>query len=347
MNSFRRHMGSPLPSDDDEGLPFSVPKPPACFGNVGGSRSTSDNAFRSTQGQRQRSESPTFNIGNTWQSELDEEDLAECISVWQERQDGQRATAADFPRSLFGVARARPGTGDSSSADALGPCLVLNVGGCLFRTTATTLRNAPFFDALLRNTAEGGLGATLDGNGHYFVDRSGNLFHYILEYLRTGHWLTGSKAADINFMEALRDESLFYGLEFHQLPAPRISEYVAIWQFRDDQALYVDCMEQTIREDPDHQGLFRLCKYSGGLPLDQQTCTKRFKATSHCIQSVIAYFGLRGFSMRHVFENSMITHVTSADGQSRTGLGTQFILSRSVPSPMHWQASQGGFRSSG
>lgn len=38
----------------------------------------------------------------------------------------------------------------------------------------------------------------------------------------------------------------------------------------------MDCLEETIRQDRDHQGLFRLCKYFGGLPLDQQTGTKRF-----------------------------------------------------------------------
>ena len=61
---------------------------------------------------------------------------------------------------------------------------------------------------------------------------------------------------------------------------------VSVWQHRDDTSIYVDCQEQTIREDhtgknwailtstnhcfrlqdQDHQGLFRLCKYFGGLP---------------------------------------------------------------------------------
>merc|ERR1712060_545134 len=125
-----------------------------------------------------------------------------------------------------------------------------------------------------------------------------------------------------------------------RMPLPRISEYATVWQFRDDISPYVDCLEQTIREDPDHQGLFRLCKYSGGLPLDQQTCTKRFKATSHSLQSVIAYFAMRGFSLQHVVEGSMVTHTTSSDGQIRSGYGTQYILSRSTISSGH--APEGG-----
>ncbi|CAE8586684.1 unnamed protein product, partial [Polarella glacialis] len=261
-----------------------------------------------------------------------DEDLAECIAAWQASQgEGGLRTSFDFPLSRQGPSPLRcpsahrPATSieednftTNAGPELFGPALTLNVGGVLFRTTPSTLRKAPFFESLLRHSGsggEGGLGATTDAEGHFFVDRSGFLFTHILEYLRTGHWLLGDKACDLEFIEAIREEASFYGLEAHRhrLPVPRISEYVAIWQFRDDHSLYVDCLEQTIREDPDHQGLFRLCKYSGGLPLDQSTFTKRFKATSHCVQSVIAYFGMRGFSLCHVVQASMITHTTSAD----------------------------------
>jgi len=214
--------------------------------------------------------------------------------------------------------------------------LTINVGGRIFRTTASTLRKAPFFDSLLRHS-EGVLGAAVDNAGHHFVDRSGDLFAHVLDYLRSGYWLLGEKAGDLEFVEVLRQESEFYGLDAHgreaRLPWPRISEYATVWQFRDDTSLYVDCLEHTVRQDPDHQGLFRLCKYSGGLPLDQQTCTKRFKATTHSVQSVIAYFAMRGFALQHVLENAMIMHTTSADGQSRTGMGTQYLLSRLTSFP--------------
>lgn len=265
----------------------------------------------------------------------DPKDFTECIAAWQET--GGR-TFPDFGR----IASRSPGhqryQSDSEvGSDLFGPALVLNVGGSLFRTTPSTLRKAPFFDSMFRHTGRegGGLGATLDSEGHYFVDRSGFLFRYVLEYLRTGFWLLGEKACDLEFVDAIRSEANFYGLEgdIGQLPVPRIMEYVCVWQHKDDTSIYVDCMEQTIREDRDHQGLFRLCKYFGDLPLDQQTSTKRFKATSHCIQSVLSYFGMRGFSLQHIVEAPMITHVTSADGQSRSGPGTQFMLSRSVLFP--------------
>jgi len=215
----------------------------------------------------------------------------------------------------------------------------VNAGGSTYRTTASTLRKAPFFDSMLRYTEEGTLTTTLDDNGSIFIDRSGDLFGYILEYLRSGHWVLRDRAGDHQFVSALRDEANFYGLDPDRdcTPLPRIAEYVTVWQFQNDTSLYVDCLEQTIREDPDHQGLFRLCKYSGGLPLDQQTCTKRFKATSHSLQSVIAYFAMRGFNLQHVVEGSMITHTTSADGQSRSGNGTQYLFSRLIAFPATWQ----------
>jgi len=280
-----------------------------------------------------------------------DEDLAECIAAWHE---SGHVHPPDFPRVHAGPSRGasfttdldkeRPGWPVRDVAHCLQQAasttiVCVNVGGVIFNTSSNTLRKAPFFDSMLRYTKEGALGATFDELGNLFVDRSGDLFGYILEYLRSGHWLLRERASDLVFIEALRDEAGFYGLHpsKDRFPMPRITEYVTVWQFRDDTSLYVDCLEQTIREDPDHPGLFRLCKYSGGLPLDQQTCTKRFKVTSHSAQSVVAYFGMRGFTLQQVIQGSMITHTTSADGQGRCGQGIQYMLSRSTSLPTQWQ----------
>lgn len=233
----------------------------------------------------------------------------------------------------------------AGAEDSFGPVLSINVGGEVFRTTVSTLKKASFFDSMFKHAEKGVMGSSVDGGGRFFVDRSGELFGYVLEFLRSGHWLLQDRASDLEFVHVLREEARFYGLEGgkDRLPVPRISEYVTVWQFREDTSLYVDCLEQTIREDPDHQGLFRLCKYSGGLPLDQQTCTKRFKATSHSLHSVTAYFAMRGFSLEHVVEGSMITHTTSADGQSRSGCGVQYIFSRLTSFPQlgqDWNRNQ-------
>jgi len=322
-----------------------------------------------------------------------DEDLDECVAAWQEMGGAQRSYPhLQLPHTASGRSNRgssglhSAGQGHSRFSDLglglplsnlshgpaagstgvgltqVGPVLSVNVGGEIYRSTASTLRKAPFFEEMLRgysgtsdtltvnpasstlpNTLQGSVqgnpsGAVRSEDDRFFVDRSGEFFGYILDFLRSGHWLLGDHASDPEFIDALREEAAFYGLDTVQnrLPMPRIVEYVTVWQFREDVSLYVDCLEQTIREDPDHQGLFRLCKYSGGLPLDQQTCTKRFKATSHSVQSVIAYFAMRGFSLHHVVEGSMITHTTSADGQSRSGHGVQYILSRMAAIPGEW-----------
>lgn len=216
-----------------------------------------------------------------------------------------------------------------------GPVLYINVGDKGYHATASTLRKSPLLNHMLdcANATTAAVAAASDipadgsaGTAPLFLDRSGEFFQYILDFLRSGHWLLGERGNDAEFVDALRDEAAFYGLESG--PMPRVAEYVTVWQFRDDTSWYVDCLDHTIKEDPDYQGLFRLCKYSGGLPLDDQTRTKRFRATTHNAQSVIAYFAMRGFILSQVVEGSMISHTTSSDGQNRSGAGVQYILSR-------------------
>lgn len=59
----------------------------------------------------------------------------------------------------------------------------LNVGGTKFVTSASTLTriSGSFFSQLL----EGSLPSTLDDEGYYFIDRDGQYFGIILNYLRT------------------------------------------------------------------------------------------------------------------------------------------------------------------
>jgi len=257
----------------------------------------------------------------------EEEDLAENAAAWKEIWR-RRTTIGGLENRSVGRA---PSTGPEQ-----GPLVRVNVGGTIFNTTEETLKKAPFFDSMLRHVQDGLLGVPLDERGHIFIDRPPELFGTILAFLRSGRWSLHHSRDDVEFIGALRQEASFYGLDDvrDQFPLPLISEYVTLWQFHDDMSLYVDCMEQTIREDPDHQGLFRLCKYSGSLPLDQQTCTKRFKATSQSVQSVVAYFAMRGFVLQKCLEGSIITHTTSADGVGRIGLGTQHILARKAAYPI-------------
>merc|ERR1712176_1091436 len=89
-----------------------------------------------------------------------EEDLAECIAVWQE--SGHSRTP-EFPRiqpPRSPLARGRSQNGHYGAnqeaapfvpQESVGPVMSLNVGGLGFKSTASTLRKAPFFEAMLRH----------------------------------------------------------------------------------------------------------------------------------------------------------------------------------------------------
>lgn len=260
-----------------------------------------------------------------------DEDLSDCIVAWQASASASSPCLAALSMRSRSSARSSVLAGHSP-VEAFGPVLSLNVGGMMFHATASTLLQAPYFRDILENQPGVATRPLVEG-ANIFVDRPGELFGHILEFLRVGQWLIFEKGLDSDFASALQDEACFYGLdEFRDCtPVWRVSEYATVWQFQNDIALYVDCHEQTIREDPDHQGLFRLCKYIGLFPLDQQTSTKRFKATSHSLQSVMTYFAIRGFSLQHVVRDCVVTHTTSAEGQHRSGSGTQYIMHRCVP----------------
>ena len=67
-----------------------------------------------------------------------------------------RCAGRTFP-DLGRIASRSPGgrSEEPLAVELFGPALVLNVGGTLFRTTPGTLRRAPFFDSMFRQTLEG------------------------------------------------------------------------------------------------------------------------------------------------------------------------------------------------
>lgn len=80
----------------------------------------------------------------------------------------------------------------------------LNVGGVLFETYKNTLTNYPlsYFGVMFSNKFE----TNPDENGYYFIDRNGQLFEQVLEFMRTGY---------INLKKItkeLKNEFEFYGL---------------------------------------------------------------------------------------------------------------------------------------
>jgi len=92
----------------------------------------------------------------------------------------------------------------------------LNVGGVLYKTSLTTLVKDP--NSMLAVMFSGRFELQVDEDGSYFIDRDGELFRYILNYLRNGELLC-SKVTLASVKEQLLAEAQFYQLEdlIHQL----------------------------------------------------------------------------------------------------------------------------------
>lgn len=85
----------------------------------------------------------------------------------------------------------------------------LNVGGRRFTTTQSTLQAYPdtFFARMFATALQP---AHLDEEGHFFIDRDGQLFEYVLCFLRDRELAHLPKS--VEELEALQREANFYGL---------------------------------------------------------------------------------------------------------------------------------------
>jgi hypothetical protein len=91
---------------------------------------------------------------------------------------------------------------------ASGELIQLNVGGQIYTTTKATLERHP--NTMLGAMFNGSMPTAVDDNGHYFIDRDGALFGYVLNFLRS------SKLAvpeDFKQWEQLALEADFYQIE--------------------------------------------------------------------------------------------------------------------------------------
>ena len=75
----------------------------------------------------------------------------------------------------------------------------LDVGGMKFKTTNTTLNKSAYFKALL----SGKFGDRVQSDGSYFIDRDGEYFKYLLNYMRYGYVSIPAKYAKMIHLEAL------------------------------------------------------------------------------------------------------------------------------------------------
>lgn len=83
----------------------------------------------------------------------------------------------------------------------------LNIGGVPYYTYFDTLKRSSYFINLLNGEMEQ---KTLVNGDEIFIDRSGQLFGHILEFLRTGS--LGSVEDDIKMLCKIREEAEYYQL---------------------------------------------------------------------------------------------------------------------------------------
>ena len=86
----------------------------------------------------------------------------------------------------------------------------LNVGGHVFMTSTITLKKDP--ESMLAAMFSGRHALKQEDDGSYFLDRDGTHFRYILNYLRDGHFRSGSLPTDASFLNELYTEAEYYQL---------------------------------------------------------------------------------------------------------------------------------------
>ncbi|KAK9865662.1 hypothetical protein WJX84_000334 [Apatococcus fuscideae] len=89
--------------------------------------------------------------------------------------------------------------------------VTLNVGGNIFKTTATTLKNSPA-PSLFAAMFSGRHNLKLEKDGTLFIDRDGRHFHDILNFLRDGSFNYPTDGIDLKYLLELRAEAEYFGL---------------------------------------------------------------------------------------------------------------------------------------
>ena len=84
----------------------------------------------------------------------------------------------------------------------------LNVGGVQYMTTKATLGRHP--NSMLGAMFNGSMPTTMDTNGHYFIDRDGIMFGYVLNFLRSSSL---ALPEDFKHFDQLAVEADFYQIE--------------------------------------------------------------------------------------------------------------------------------------
>jgi len=131
-----------------------------------------------------------------------QEALAECLSEVVSAQDTLRAEQRAFARAKYYA--------DALNADQDQETILLDVGGCHFRTLRSTLA---FEGSMLETLVDGPFCVDLDEKGAIFIDRDPEPFPLVLAFLRKSEdpWVP-IRLERRSKLRALAREARFYGL---------------------------------------------------------------------------------------------------------------------------------------
>jgi N-acetylneuraminic acid mutarotase len=125
----------------------------------------------------------------------------------------------------------------------------LNIGGYHFETSVQTLRRVPhtFFDAYF----SGRYSQDVCPDGSIFVDRNGEHFSHVLEYMRDGVVSVARPRArpDVSLLRALKREFGFYSIELCTEPEQVDMAFAFAGAYQDDNNDFSVCMSDMERYD--------------------------------------------------------------------------------------------------
>lgn len=98
---------------------------------------------------------------------------------------------------------------ENSRSESPGTKIKLDIGGCKFTTTITTLQRFPH--TMLGAMFSGRHALQLDADGYFFIDRDGRHFHHVLNFLRDPEHFTGAEVPAAALAEVTK-EAAYYGL---------------------------------------------------------------------------------------------------------------------------------------
>ena len=129
-------------------------------------------------------------------------------------QSSPRPSEGDKKRRSPDAAAAQSARKKARTPDTVprrGRIVRLLVGGREHATTRDTLSMVP--DSFLDRLVSGELPSTLDEAGRYFIDRNGELFVFVLDWLRTAGDPEVVARAPADVLGRLRIEADFYGID--------------------------------------------------------------------------------------------------------------------------------------